>query len=66
MHAFLAGLGRVSVMQRCSKVAFATRRQAFKTRGDHRKPLGLIAAGSSGALKVYKCQICMAWHVGHR
>ena len=62
-HAYLTSLGWVQVIQRCTKVPFASRREAFKAARESRNPVGVVQRGY-GRLGAYRC-FCGAYHLGH-
>jgi hypothetical protein len=64
-HAYLFTSSPIEVVQRCTKVAYDSRRMAHRARGRMRQPIGVTAVGT-GTLNVYKCRICAAWHLGHK
>lgn len=64
MHAFLNAPNQMTLIQRCHKIAWPSRRDAMKVRGKHRKPDGLAPSGT-GTMQVYRCRQCHGWHLGH-
>jgi hypothetical protein len=65
-HAFLMAGGDVRVIQRCTKVQYATLQEARRALGkQRRKDTGLVSVGQ-GKLNAYKCKICKDYyHIGH-
>ena len=65
-HAFLKARKGVQVIQRCTKVQYATLKEARKAMGQQRKRnTGLVASGV-GRLMAYRCKICGGfYHIGH-
>lgn len=64
-HAFLNLETSVEVIQRCTKVPWETRKLARQIANNSRKPDGVVERGY-GSLSAYKCDICHAWHTGHK
>jgi hypothetical protein len=62
-HAHLSAINPPQVIQRCTKVAYDSRKMAMRKLSRHRKSSGLAASGA-GVMKVYKC-FCGAFHIGH-
>ncbi len=67
-HAFLTGPRPPAIrLVFCSKVPYSTRGEAHRHRNLLRQAnAGELKAIGSGALGVYHCGRCAAWHVGHR
>lgn len=65
-HAFLTA-PQVMVKQRCTKIPYATRREAnqrMKHSESMRDKRPFVAAGE-GKWTVYRCRICGMYHHGH-
>jgi hypothetical protein len=67
MHAYLLAKDSPQVFQRCTKVAYPSRRDANKIVRNmrHQKSSAAVVATGSGRISAYKCRICRGWHIGH-
>lgn len=67
-HAFLKETAiDVEVIQRCTKRPFETLKAARRqlNRGATRNMTSVVAMGT-GSMSAYRCQICGAYHLGHK
>ena len=65
-HAYLTAINPPEVIQRCTKVAFPSRRDAFKAVRTHNRANHGTVEHGKGVMTAYRCGICKNWHLGHR
>lgn len=65
-HAFLNSDNGRGNAQACNKASFETRKYALKALNRMGKNKGmLVASKPTGAMRVYRCDACRLYHLGH-